>query len=197
MVWLDPLRAFLGTVLLQRAVGVADATWTATAIPEYVLPVGLIGVGVVGQSITRRGDTGLLLAPVGFVAGIVAALTPSPVAVLGIVTATLGLFAFRQFRAFVAFGLVAVCLLGIVPGTGMMWIGPAVGVLSLPIVANLVTGSTLEVPARNASGRPPVPHSKTCTNISNTSSTRALFARTFLRPWRVAAPARNSPRLAG
>jgi ABC-type dipeptide/oligopeptide/nickel transport system permease subunit len=83
-----------------------------------------------------------------------------PVALIGIVTATLGLFAFRQFHAFFVFGLVAVCLLGIVLGTGMMWIGPAVGVLSLPIVAGLVTGSTLEVPTRNASGRPPLPRIK-------------------------------------
>jgi membrane glycosyltransferase len=68
------------------------------------------------------------------------------------VTATLGLFAFRQFHAFFAFGLVAVCLLGVVLGARMMWIGPAVGVFALPIVAGLVTNSTLEVPTRNASG---------------------------------------------
>lgn len=161
VLWLDPLRAFVGTILLQRAVGVADAPWTVTPKPEYALLVGLIGVGVVCQTITRRGDPGVLLAPIGFVAGIVTALTPLPVALIGIVTATLGLFAFRQFHAFFAFGLVAVCLLGVVLGTGMMWIGPAVGVLSLPIAAGLVTGSTLEVPTRNAAGRPQLPRLKT------------------------------------
>jgi hypothetical protein len=162
VLWLDPLRAFLGTVLLQRAVGVADATWTVTPKPEYAFLVGLVGVGVVCQTITRRGDTGVLLAPIGFVAGIVTALTPWPVALIGIVTATLGLFALRQFNAFFVFGLVAVCLLGIVLGTGMMWIGPAVGVFALPIMAGLVTGSTLEVPTRNASGRrPQLPKLKT------------------------------------
>ncbi|MCR6655726.1 MAG: hypothetical protein NVV63_07895 [Opitutus sp.] len=161
VLWLDPLRAFLGTVLLQHAVGVGDATWAVTPKPEYALLVGIIGLGVVCQTITRRGDTGVLLAPIGFVAGIVMALTPLPVALLGIVTATLGLFAVRQFHAFFAFGLVAVCLLGVVLGTEMMWIGPAVGVLSLPIVAGLVTGSTLEVPTRNGSGRPQLPRLKT------------------------------------
>jgi len=161
VLWLDPLRAFLGTILLQGAVGVADATWTVTPKPEYALLVGLIGAGVVCQTITRRGDTGVLLAPIGFVAGTVTALTPLPVAVIGIVTATLGLFAFRQFHAFFAFGLVAVFILGIVLGTGMMWIGPAVGVFSLPIAAGLVTGRTLEVPTRNASGHHRLPRIKT------------------------------------
>lgn len=160
VLWLDPLRAVLGTVLLQHALGVADATWTITPKPEYALLVGLIGAGVISQTITRRGDTGVLLAPIGFVGGIVIALTPLPVAGLGIVAATLGLFAFRQFHAFFAFGLVAVCLLGIVLGTAMMWIGPAVGVLALPIVAGLVTGSTLEVPTRNGSGRLQLPSLK-------------------------------------
>ena len=94
-------------------------------------------------------------------AGVVVALTPLTVALIGIVTAALGLFAFRQFHAFFAFGLAAVCLLGTVLGVGMMWIGPAAGVFALPILAGLVTGSTLEVPTRNASGGPRLPVLKT------------------------------------
>lgn len=160
VLWLDPLRAFLGALLLQRALGVADATWTLTPKPEYALLVGVIGVGVVCQMITRRGNSGVLLAPIGFAAGIVLALTPLTVAALGIVTATLGLFAFRQFHAFFAFGLVAVGVFGIVLDTEMIWIGPAVGVLALPIVAGVVSGSTLELPTRNASGRAQLPSLK-------------------------------------
>lgn len=155
--WLDPLRGFLGTLLLQRAVEITTVTWTFTPKLEYALLVGMIALGVLCQTFTRRGDTGVLLAPIGFVAGVVAALTPWPVALLGIVTATLGLFAFRQFHAFFAVGLTAVCLLGFVLGTGMMWIGPAIGALALPIAAGLVTGSTLELPTRNASRAAPRP----------------------------------------
>lgn len=155
VLWFDPLRGFLGTVLVQRAAaGITDVTWSVTPKPEYALFVAVIAVGVLCQTITRRGDAGILLAPIGFVAGVVTALAPLPVALIGIVTAALGLFAFRQFHAFFAFGLVAVGLLGVVLGAEMMWILPAVGVFALPIIAGLVTGSTLEVPTRNASGRP-------------------------------------------
>jgi hypothetical protein len=150
--WLDPLRGFFGTLLLQRALASPVATWTLTPKLEYALLVVLVALGVVSQTLTRRGDRGVLLAPIGFVAGVVAALMPWPVALLGIVSATLGLFAFRQFHAFFACGLVAVCLLGIVLGAGLMWVVPAVGVFALPIVAGLVTSSTLELPTRNASG---------------------------------------------
>lgn len=155
--WLDPLRGFLGTLLLQRALELTTVTWTLMPKPEYALFVGLVTIGVLCQTFTRRGDAGVLLAPIGFVAGVVIALTPLPVALLGIISATLGLFAFRQFHAFFAFGLVAICLLGFLLGAGTMWIGPAVGAFALPIVAGLVTSSTLEVPTRNASGRPQQP----------------------------------------
>jgi hypothetical protein len=161
VLWLDPLRGFLGTILVQRAAGITGVTWDLTPKPEYALFVAVIAVGVLCQTITRRGDAGVLLAPIGFVAGAVTALAPLAVALIGIVTAALGLFAFRQLHAFFAFGLMAVGLLGLVLGAGMMWIAPAVGVLSLPIVAGLVTGSTLEISTRNGSGRPPLPHLKT------------------------------------
>lgn len=155
--WIDPLRGFFGTLLLQHAVEITTVTWLLAPKAGYALFVGIVAVGVLCQTFTRRGDAGVLLAPIGFVGGVVAALTPWPVALIGLITATVGLFAFRQFHAFFAFGLAAVCLLGVVLGTDMMWIGPAVGVLALPIVIGLVTGSTLEVPTRNASGPPPVP----------------------------------------
>ena len=155
--WLDPLRGFLGTVLVQHgAAGIKDASWSLMPKPEYALIVAVIAVGVLGQTITRRGDTGVLLAPIGFVAGVVTALVPWAVAVIGIVTAALGLFAFRQFHAFFAFGLVAVALLGLVVEAEMAWVLPAAGVFALPVIAGLITSSTLEVPTRNASGRPPL-----------------------------------------
>ncbi|HVS51193.1 MAG TPA: hypothetical protein VHD62_02465 [Opitutaceae bacterium] len=155
--WLDPLRGFLGTLLLMQALAPATVRWALAPKLEYALLVVVVAAGVVCQTFTRRGDTGVLLAPIGFVAGAVAALTPWPVALIGIVTGALGLCAFRQFHAFFAFGLAAVSLLGLVLGAGMMWIAPAVGVFALPIVVGLVTSSTLELPTRNASGPPPMP----------------------------------------
>lgn len=160
--WLDPLRGFLGTVLVQRAaVGITNVTWSVTPKPEYALFVAVLAAGVLCQTITRRGDAGVLLAPVGFVAGVVTAMVPLPVALIGIVTAALGLFAFRRFPAFFAFGLVAVGLLGLVLGAGLMRVLPAVGVFALPLIAGVVTGGALELPTRNASGRPQLPPLKT------------------------------------
>ncbi len=159
--WLDPLRGFFGTLLLRHAFEITTVTWALTPKPEYALLVGLIAAGVLCQTFTRRGDSGVLLAPLGFVAGVVIGLTPLPVALLGIVTSTLGLFGFRQFHAFFAFGLVAVCLLGLVLGAGMMWIVPAVGAFALPIVAGLLTERTLELPTRNGSRPPQIPAPKT------------------------------------
>ena len=158
VLWLDPMRGFAGTWLLQQAFGVASVTWAAVPKPEYVLLVAILGLAVLCQTFTRRGDQGVLLAPMGFVGGLTVALTPLPVALIGLVTAALGLFAFRQFHAFFAVGLVGVALLGVVLGTGVMWLGPAAGAFLLPIIAGLVTGSTLEVPTRNASGRVPPPN---------------------------------------
>lgn len=156
--WLDPVRGFAGAWLLQHAFGLASVTWAAAPKAEYASFVALLGLGVLCQTFTRRGDRGVLLAPIGFVAGIVVALTPWPVSLIGLVTAALGLFALRQFHVFFAFGLAAVALLGFVLGAAPMWLGPAVGALALPIVAGLVTGSTLEVPTRNDSCPVPPPN---------------------------------------
>jgi hypothetical protein len=152
VLWLDPLRGFFGAYLLRRAFAIGSTTWELVPKAEYAALVALLAVAVVGQTFTRRGDRGVLLAPLGFVAGIVGALTPWPVALIALVTALLGLFGFRQFHAYFAFGLGAVTLLGPVLDVGMMWIVPAVGVFALPIIAGLVTDSTLELPTRNSAG---------------------------------------------
>lgn len=161
VLWLDPLRGFAGTVLVRRATaGMTDVAWSLMPKPEYALFVAVLAVGVACQTIPRRGNAGVLLAPIGFVAGVVAALAPWPVAAIGIVAAAVGLFAFRQFHAFFAFGLVAVAVLGLVLGAELEWILPAAGAFALPLIAAVVTDSTLEVPTRRASGRPRSPRSK-------------------------------------
>ena len=152
--WLDPLRGFLGTLLLRHAMEMTSVTWTLTPKLAYSLAVGIVALGVLCQTFTRRGDKGVLLAPIGYVGGVVAALMPWSVALLGLITAGLGLFAFRQFHVFFLFGLAAVAVLGFVLGAREMWIGPAVGAFALPIVAGLVTSSTLELPTRDGSGAP-------------------------------------------
>lgn len=151
VLWLDPFRAFAGTWLLREGLGLKTGPWDPVPVGPYVLALAILIAGGACQTFTRRGDRGVLLAPIGYVAGMVCALTPWSVSLLAIVSAALGLFAFRKFHAFFAFGLSAVALLGFALGAEVAWIAPAIGVFALPIVAGLVTGSTLEIPTRNAS----------------------------------------------
>jgi hypothetical protein len=154
ILWLDPLRGLAGPLLVRRALALGSEHWGDVSKPAYALLVALLSLAVVVQMFTRRGDRGVLLAPLGFVAGIVGALTPWPVAAIAIATSLLGLFALRQFHAYFAFGIGAVGLLGVVLDTHLMWIIPAAAAFALPIIAGIVTGSTLELPTRNASRAP-------------------------------------------
>lgn len=157
--WLDPLRGFLGTLLLRESLALVSAPWELTPVAAYVLAVVILALGGVCQTLTRRGNRGVLLAPIGYIAGVVCALTPWSVSLLAVVTAVLGLFAFRQFHAFFAFGLGAVALLGFALGVGVVWVAPAVGAFALPIAVGLITGRTLELPTRKASRPMRAPHS--------------------------------------
>jgi hypothetical protein len=113
--------------------------------------VAILGVAVLCQTLTRR-DEGVLLAPIGFVAGVVAVLVPWPVALIGLAMAATGLFAFRQFHAFFSAGLATVACLGLVLDANIVLLVPALTALALPLVIGLLTRSTLELPVRNTSG---------------------------------------------
>lgn len=163
VLWLDPLRGFFGAFLLKQALGLTSIVWASTPKSEYALLVAVLALGVVCQILTRRGDRDVLLAPIGFVVGVAAALTPWPVMIIGTVVAALGLFALRQFHWFFVFGFIAVALLGFVLGAAPFWIWPASAVFALPIVTAVVLGRTLELPTRNASGPVPPPHASAAT----------------------------------
>lgn len=147
--WVDPLRALAGTLLLKHALALESADWAFTPKPAYGVLIGVLGLAVLSQLFTRR-QPDVMLAPIGFVAGVVAALIPSPVTLIGFAMATAGLFAFGQFHAFFSVAFVTIALLGLALGADIAWLAPAVGVLGLPIVASFLTGSTLELPTRHA-----------------------------------------------
>lgn len=149
--WLDPLRAFGGAFLLRQSLALNTPYWSLAETSAYALMLAILAVGIVAQAFARRADRGVLLAPIGFIGGTAMALTPWPVGVIGIVAAFLGLFGFRQFYAFFAFGLAAILLLGFVLDAPPMWIIPAACAFALPIVLSLVTSSTLEFPVRDSS----------------------------------------------
>ncbi len=157
--WVDPLRGFVGTLLLREAFALKVTPWVPLPLGASALALSILIAGILCQMVTRRGGRGVLLAPMGFVAGAVLALAPWLVSLLAIATAAVGLFAFRQFHAFFTAGLMAIALLGVALGADAAWIGAATGAFALPLAAGLATGSALELPTRNPSGpaRSPLP----------------------------------------
>lgn len=150
MLWLDPLRAFLGVYLLKAALLAADPSWVGMNKLSYGVVVALICGSVIAQMFTRR-EADVLLAPLGFVAGIVAALTPWPVALIGLTMAVTAMFAFRRLYAFFGFGLAAVGILGALFKAPVAWLIPALAILFLPMVVAFLSGWTLEIPIRDDS----------------------------------------------
>ena len=152
ILWIDPLRGLLGTWLIRQAFAMEASVWTTAPKLMYGLTVLILAVAVLCQTLTRR-DRDALLAPIGFVAGIVAALMPMSVALIAFSTALMSVFAFRRLHAFFTVSLVMIALLAVVFDTKLMWLAPALIVVAMPIMLGLITGSSLEIPTRNDSGR--------------------------------------------
>ncbi len=152
VLWLDPWRGFCGAFLLRTSLGVTLSPWEFVPPTEYAWLVAVLALGIVCQTFTVRGEQGVVLAPMGYVAGVVVALTPWSVSLPVLVLAALGLFAIRQFHAFFFFGLVAVTVLGPLFRADFAWVGPAAGAFALPIIMGFLSGSSLELPTRDASG---------------------------------------------
>jgi hypothetical protein len=148
--WLDPLRAFAGAYLLRAALGAPVDDWASTPKLEYSVVVAAVGVGVLCQMFTRR-DPEAVLAPIGFVAGLVAALTPWQVAAIGVTMAVTAMLAFRRFHAFFTIGLCAVGALGFVLKAEVAWLVPALAALALPFAVSALSGRALEIPTRRDS----------------------------------------------
>lgn len=152
LLWLDPLRGFAGAWLLTAPLRETPTSWAALPKPAYALVAAMLAASVVCQLPTRR-DRTALLAPVGFVAGMVVALVPWTVSLLGLTLATTAMLGFRQYHAFFTVGLFTVCGLGFAFRAEVPWLIPAVVVLALPIMASVATGRSLELPVRNSSAR--------------------------------------------
>jgi len=155
--WLDPVRGLVGAWLLRMGLVGGETHWHAVAKPEYAAAVALLIIGAIGQVFTRQGDTDARLAPMGYVAGVLFALVPWPLAAIGMVSSLLALFAFRNFPAYFASGMSTILLFGAVFDAPMMWVLPAAGVFAVPILTAFLTGGTLELPTRNLSAAPQSP----------------------------------------
>lgn len=151
LLWLDPLRAFAGALCLKISLVAPAYDWEATEKTPYFTMVAALCVAVTCQMHTRR-DSNSLLAPIGYVAGMVAALVPWAAAAVGMTVALMGMFAFRSFHAFFSMGLLGVGFCGIVMERSILWLIPSLAVLAMPTGLGFFSGRLLEVPTRDGSG---------------------------------------------
>jgi hypothetical protein len=147
--WLDPMRALGGALLLKQALALdaPEMEWSLLPKTAYWMMNGLLAIAVLIQMFTRRQEE-VMLAPIGFVSGLVGVLVPWPVALIAFPMAIASIFAFRQLQAFFGIGFMMVGLLGFLLQSEVAWLATALGVLALPLAITLVTGSTLELPTR-------------------------------------------------
>ncbi|MFI5356347.1 MAG: hypothetical protein ACHQ4G_03330 [Opitutales bacterium] len=148
--WLDPVRGLLGTWLVRRGCVLTMHAGVPEPKSAYAVMLAVLFVAVLVQLPTRRSQE-ILLAPIGFMAGMVGILVPLPVAVIGLAAALGSLFAFRAFSAFFTAGLAVVAVLGLVLQAPLCWLLPAVGLLAVPVLAALLSQRSLELPTRSDS----------------------------------------------
>jgi hypothetical protein len=149
ILWFDPVRAFVGAWLITWPLPARDVEWAALPKTACGLTIALLAAGVLCQLFTRR-DRTVLLAPMGFVAGVVVALVPWHVAALGLTIAVTAMLAFRQFQVFFIAGFLTIGVLGFVLKAEIPWLLSALAMLALPIAASVAMERTLEIPAWRA-----------------------------------------------
>jgi hypothetical protein len=155
--WIDPLRAFLGTLLLNDENFAVSLPTRPTGTMEHqklFLTVGVLALALLVQMFAVRNpdDDDTLLTPVGFTIGMIFALISMPtVAVLSTVVAIASVAAFRSWHAFFLGAVVAVV------GTGFLLmhgpgdkdtLGAVVLLLVEPVVVCVVARREFVIPVR-------------------------------------------------
>jgi hypothetical protein len=155
--WLDPVRAFAGAWLLQRALFAGPLDHNSDFSPAHVILLGILAVASAVQLFTRR-EPGVMLTPLGFTAGLALALTTWPVALVATLAAVTALLALRAFPAFFAGGLVTTAVMGLVFQVGLVGLAAAVLVFALPLLVTALTRRVMELPCRNDAPKIPAKH---------------------------------------
>ncbi len=153
--WVDPLRAYLGTLLLNDenfAVRLPVGAKGDLIHEKLFLTVGVLALALMVQMFAVRNpeDDDTLLAPVGFTIGMIFALIAMPaVAVLTTVVAVASVAAFRSWHAFFLGAVVAVV------GTGFLlmrgeksMLGAVVLLLVEPVLICVVVRREFVIPVR-------------------------------------------------
>jgi hypothetical protein len=154
--WMDPLRAFLGIKLLGYAWVVDDfADGLASWIPVLTL-CALLTLAMGVQVHTRR-NLEVLLAPIGYVAGMWLGLLSPVVAVLAVVVGVGGVIAFRSWAAFFICGAAYVSCAGFWIMGKNLYVPLCAGLAMLPWLMSAITNRTLVQPLRAPGYSAPAP----------------------------------------
>lgn len=145
--WLDPARAFLGAWLLANAWAIEDAGGGLVKWVPFLTTALLLALATGVQLHTRR-DESVLLAPTGYIAGIWFALLSPAVALLAVVVAVVGVFAFRTWSAFFFCGAAYACCAGMWLMGKDLFVPLSAGLAIMPWVISAIAHRTLMQPLR-------------------------------------------------
>lgn len=154
--WLDPLRAFLGAWMLTHAWMIDDFGGSLERWVPVIANGTILALATAGQLHTRR-DTTMLLAPLGYVAGLWLGLLTPAVAALAIVVGVGGIIAFRSWSAFFICGAAYAGIAGFWIMGKHLNVPLAVGLAMLPWTISAVSARTLIQPLRSNALRKTVP----------------------------------------
>ena len=149
--WIDPIRSFIGARLLTASLDLRFGRWDVPPTAEYSVAIAIVVVAVLAQLVTRR-EAGVILAPLGFVSGIVASVSPWYATVIAITLAAAAMAGLRHFFAFFLGGILAIAILALVVHADWRWIILPLVALGVPALVGLVSGRAMELPTRNGSG---------------------------------------------
>ena len=149
ILWVDPLRAFLGTWFLCDAITL-DPHQKGTFVQLPILiAIGVLGVALLVQIfVVRKAES--MLAPMGYAGGMLLALNIPPVAaVFAIILAVAGASAMRNWASFFAIAAVAAVAFGFLFKGNHLWLAGCGALLLLPAVIGFISQREYVMPCRN------------------------------------------------
>lgn len=145
LLFIDPIRGFGGAWLLRSGLGLASADGVFFRLPHFWMLAGALIAAVAIQTYTKR-DHDVMIAPMGFLAGILVLLVPPVAAAITLVLAIAAVFGLRSFMGFFCVGLIVTPAVAIPFRGSITWVAIAGALFGLPVLLSVVSGRTLEIP---------------------------------------------------
>jgi hypothetical protein len=144
-VWLDPLRAFVGGWLLRHSWAIEPPLPGLWSHLPLMATAVVMGLALAAQMHTRR-DGESMIAPIGYVAGLLFVLLPPQVAVLVVVMAGACLMAFRGWSAFFLCGALGAAAFGFMILRFNFWLAVSVVLMIEPLLLSVLAQRQLLLP---------------------------------------------------